>query len=91
MLTIWRAGFEGDSKQFERFDRKLKELSKKNGVGVDGPYLGQTTTFVYLFRGPMGKLNAGGPELLGWVAKEHIPLTPVSYEIATTPEEFGWP
>jgi hypothetical protein len=91
MLTIWRVDFEGDSKQFDKFDRKVKELAKKNGVSVDGPYLPQDTSFLYLFHGPVEKITAGGPELLTWVGKENIPVTPVRYEIAQTPDEFGWP
>lgn len=60
-------------------------------MSADVPYLGQDTTFVYLFHGPLSKLMVGGPEFLGWAAKERIPVTPVRYEIAQTPEEFGWP
>lgn len=45
---------------------------------------------MYLFHGPITKLNASGPELLAWAAKEGVPVTPVSFEIAQTPEEFGW-
>lgn len=90
MLTIWRADFDGDNKQLQKLDRKLKDLSKKHGISVEGPYLGQTTTLVYVMNGPITKLNAGGPEFLAWAQKEGVPITPVSFEIAQTPEEFGW-
>ncbi|HEV8360622.1 MAG TPA: hypothetical protein VGR28_09225 [Candidatus Thermoplasmatota archaeon] len=88
MITIWRADFEGNSKQLERFDTKFREIAKRNGGQVDGPFLPQTSSLLYIVHHASDKINAGGPELLSFAQKEKIPITPISYEIAHTPDEF---
>ncbi|MCA1814679.1 MAG: hypothetical protein LC624_12165 [Halobacteriales archaeon] len=88
MLTIWRADFDGDRNQLDKFDRKFRELAKKHGAQLDGPFLPQDASLLYLANHAPGKLNAAGPELLAWVRKEGIPITPLRYEIAQTLEEF---
>jgi len=88
MITIWRADFDGDRKQLEKLDRKFRDLGKKHGVTVDGPFLPQDASLLYIAHHAPSKLNAAGPEFLAWVQKEKLPLTPLRYEIAHTPEEF---
>ena len=88
MITIWRADFDGDDKELAKFDRKFREIAKKHGSQLDGPFLPQDASLLYIAHHAPDKLNAGGPELLTWVQKERIPITPLRYEIAQTPEEF---
>ena len=91
MLIIWRADFDGDEKQLAKADRKMREQGKKHGFTIDGPYLPQDASLLYLLNGTIEQMNRSGREFLPWLAKEKIPLTPLRYEVAVTPEEFWGP
>lgn len=88
MLIIWKADFEGDDKELEKVDRKMKELAEEVGYGIQGPFLPQDASLLYLFEGTVEDMSASGREFLPWLEEEGIPLTPLRYEIAQTPDEF---
>lgn len=88
MIILWKADFEGDDKQMERVDAKMKELGEEHGFGVNGPYLPQDAALLYIFEGTIEQMSKSGREFLPWLEKEDIPLTPLRYEVAQTPDEF---
>lgn len=91
MLILWRADFDGDTKQLERVNAKFQETAKKYGFRYEGPYYPQDASLLYLIHGTVEQMNQSGREFLPWAAKEGIPITPVRYEIAVSPQEFWGP
>lgn len=91
MLIIWRADFEGDAKQLERVNAKFQEQAKKVGYKVEGPFLPQDASLLYLIHGTVEQMNQSGREFIPWAEKEGIAITPLKYEIAVTPQEFWGP
>ena len=89
MIVIWKADFEGTDKDLERVNKKFDELSKKHGYKYDGPYYPQDAALLFVMNTKKFQdLNKSGREFLRWVAREKIPITPLSYEVAVTPKEF---
>ncbi|MGQ0536073.1 MAG: hypothetical protein ACT4PT_08375 [Methanobacteriota archaeon] len=88
MIILWKADYDGGKGELESIDRKMKELSKKHGFQVEGPFLPQDASLLYIFRGTLEQMSASGREFLPWLESEGIPLNPLRYEIAQTPEEF---
>ncbi len=88
MMILWKANFDGTRDEMETVDRKLKDLSKDIGYSIDGPYFPQDASLLYILHGSIEQMNKSGREFLPWLEEENINLTPLEYEIATTPEEF---
>lgn len=88
MIILWKADFEGDREQLDQMDDKMRELGDKHGFGVQGPFLPQDASLLYIFEGTVEQMSASGREFLPWADKANVPVTPLSYEIAQTPEEF---
>lgn len=64
-------------------------MSKKVGIKVDGPYLPQDASLLYIFEAPnLETMNRAGRQFFEEVAKAKVKVTPLRYEIALTPEEF---
>lgn len=91
MIILWRANFDGTQEQMDTADRKLKELSKEHGYGLDGPYYPQDASLLYILRGSIEQMNKSGRAFIPWLEEEGIPLTPLEFEVAITPEEFWGP
>ncbi len=88
MLVIWKANFSGTRDELSKVDAKLKELGKKNGEKVEGPYYGQDTDLVWLIWTQSGNVGVTGREFIPWVAQYKVPIEPVKWEIALTEKEF---
>jgi len=88
MLIMWKADFDGTDKQLEQVNQKMKELSKKVGYKFDGPYYPQDASLLYLIYGTLEQMNESGRQFIPWAAENEIPITPLRFEVAVTPEEF---
>ncbi len=90
MKVIWKADFDGDEKDLKRLDEVTRETAKKAGfTSVEGPYLPQGAALMYIFEGPTYEtLNRAGRNWLPAIQKAGLKVTPLSYEIAVTPDEF---
>ena len=89
VLVIWKADFDGDDKQLARVTELFTETMKDAGGKIDGPYLPQDASLLYLaWVDRFEDMNRSGRKFLERVAKEKLPLTPLNYEIAVTPKEF---
>jgi len=91
MIIIWKADYEGE--HFEEDLRKLealqKDIQKKIGGTVEGPFLPQDASVVYIFHVKEYEwLNKAGRIYFSEVAKKNLAFVPKSYEVAVTPEEF---
>jgi hypothetical protein len=87
--SIWKADFDGDDKQLARVTELFTETMKDAGGMIDGPYLPQDASLLYLaWVDRFEDMNRSGRKFLERVAKEKLPLTPLNYEIAVTPKEF---
>ncbi len=91
MLILWRANFDGTEDEMETADRKLKDLAKDHGSQIDGPYYPQDASLLYLFHGTIEQMNETGRSFIPWLDDQGIPMTPLEYEIAVTPDEFWGP
>ena len=88
MLIIWKANFSGTKAQLEKVKEKLRDIADKSGEKVQGPFYAQDADLMWLFLTKEGNIGVSGREFLPWVAKNHIPIEPVGWEIGITEEEF---
>lgn len=89
MLVIWKADFEGDPEDVEKVSQLFERISKEIGGRWEGPYYPQDASLLYLFHVDKYEwLNRSGRIFLKEVEKQGLKVTPISYEIAVTPEEF---
>jgi hypothetical protein len=88
MLVIWRANFSGTREELAKVDEKLKEIAKKRGERVEGPFYGQDTDVMWLSWIKSGNIGESGREFLPWVMKNKVPIEPVRWEVALTDQEF---
>ncbi len=89
VLIIWKADFEGDDKQLARVNDLLERTTKEVGGKIDGPYYPQDASLMYLIWAKQYEdVNRSGRKFLAAVQKEKLPITPLRYEVAVTPEEF---
>ena len=90
VLVIWKADFEGDDKQLARVNELLEQSAKEVGGKIDGPYYPQDASLMYLLWVKQYEdMNRSGKKFLAAVQKEKLPITPLRYEVAVTPEEFS--
>ena len=89
VLVIWKADFEGNDKQLARVNELLEQSAKEVGGKIDGPYYPQDASLMYLLWAKQYEdMNRSGRKFLAAVQKEKLPITPLRYEVAVTPEEF---
>lgn len=89
MKILWYANFEGDEKQQAEMDRIFGEITDEIGGSVDGPYYPQEASLLYIFDAPsLEWLHEGGRRFIPRVQEAGIPVTPLRYEVAVSPEEF---
>ena len=89
MLIIWYADFDGTNETIKKVNKLFKEIMDKIGGSVEGPYLPQSESLMYLFNfKKFEQLNQVGRIFVKKVDEEAINITPVRYAVAVTPEEF---
>ncbi len=90
VLVIWKADFEGNDKQLARVNDLLEQTTKEVGGKIDGPYYPQDASLMFLLWVKQYEdMNRSGRKFLAAVQKENLPITPLRYEVAVTPEEFS--
>ena len=89
MKVIWKADVENDADDWKKLDEVTREVAKKIGIKVEGPYLPQDASLMYIFETPnLETMNRAGRQFFEAVVKAKVKVTPLRYEIALTPEEF---
>jgi hypothetical protein len=89
MIIIWYADFDGTEQDLIKVDKIFDEITKNIGGIVDGPYYPQSESLMYIFKVKNYEwLNQCGRIFLKRVQEEGIKISPVSYEVGITPEEF---
>ena len=89
MKVIWKADVESEKTDWKKLDRITKEVAKKSGMKIEGPYLPQDASVMYIFDTPdLETMNRGGRAWFEAAAKAKLKVTPLRYEIALSPEEF---
>lgn len=91
MIIIWKGDYEGDD--LERDLRKLDEIQariqKKIGGRIQGPYLPQDSSVLYIFDVDRYEwLNEAGRLWFGEIGNAKLGFTPLRYEVCVTPKEF---
>ncbi len=65
------------------------KIVTKTGGKIDGPYLPQQHTVLYIFHvDKYERLNEAGRLFFAENAKMKLPFVPITYEVAVTPKEF---
>ena len=91
MIILVRIDYEGED--FQNDLKKLNEIHSKieKAIGgkVEGPYLPQTGTVLYIFHvDKYERLNEAGRIWYAEMSKRKLPFIAQTYEVAVTPEEF---
>jgi hypothetical protein len=91
MIILWKADYEGSDMRadLKRLDQLQQKILREIGGAIDGPYLPQDASVLYVFHvDEYGWLNRAGRIFFAEMAKTGMPFVPKAYEIAVTPEEF---
>ena len=91
MIILIRMDYEGDNLQgdLEKLSEINAKIATKTGGKIDGPYLPQQNTVLYIFHvDKYERLNEAGRLFFAENAKLKLPFAPVTYEVAVTPKEF---
>jgi hypothetical protein len=91
MIILVRLDYEGDGLQNDltKMDKINSKIEKAVGGKIDGPFLPQTGTVLYIFHvDKYERLNEAGRIFYAEVSKEKLPFVPNTYEVAVTPKEF---
>lgn len=89
MIILWYADFDGTDEDLVKVKSIFNEITKKIGGEIDGPYYPQSESLLYIAKVKNFEwLNQSGRIFLKRIKEERIKITPVRYEVATTPEEF---
>jgi len=91
MIILSKMDYEGEDLRADL--RKLEaihsRIQEKLGGRIDGPYLPQDASLLYIFYvNKYEWLNEAGRLWLAEVSKAKLPFSPKSYEIAVEPKEF---
>ena len=91
MIILVRLDYEGSNlqKDLKRINEVHAKIEKATGGRIEGPYLPQRSSLLYLFHvDKYEKLNQAGRIFYAEVSKLGLPFVPDTYEVAVTPEEF---
>ena len=91
MIIIWKADYGGQDLQrdLQRLDAINARIVEKIGGTIDGPYLPQDASVLYIFHVEKYEwLNRAGRMWFAEIEDEGLSFTPSTYEIAVTPDEF---
>jgi hypothetical protein len=91
VIILLRMDYEGDDLQrdLEKMNQINAKIAAKTGGKIDGPYLPQQHTLLYIFHvDKYERLNEAGRLWFAENAKLKLPFVPVTYEVAVTAKEF---
>jgi len=91
MIILIRIDYEGQDLQadLKKLDEIHGRIQAKVGGKLEGPYLPQTGTLLYIYYvDKYEMLNEAGRIWFAEMAKAKLPFTPNTYEVAVTPKEF---
>lgn len=91
MIIMFRMDYEGSDLQgdLEKLGEINAKIAAKTGGKIDGPYLPQQSTVLYIFHvDKYERLNEAGRLFFAENAKLKLPFVPVTYEVGVTPKEF---
>jgi len=91
MLILVRVDYEGDDFQndLKKMDAIHAKIEKATGGKIEGPYLPQSSTLLYVFHvDKYERLNEAGRVFYSEMAKQKLPFVASTYEVAVTPAEF---
>jgi hypothetical protein len=91
MIILLRIDYEGDDLQndLKKIDEINVKIEKATGGKVEGPYLPQLSTILYIFHvDKYERLNQAGRLWYDEMSKLRLPFVPNTYEVAVTPQEF---
>lgn len=91
MIILLRIDYEGDDLQndLKKMDEINVKIEKATAGKVEGPYLPQSSTLLYIFHvDKYERLNQAGRVWYDEMSKLKLPFVPNTYEVAVTPQEF---
>ena len=91
LIILIRMDYEGDDLQRDlaRLEEINAKITAKTGGKMDGPYLPQQNTVLYIYHvDKYERLNEAGRLFFAENAKLKLAFVPVTYEVAVTPKEF---
>jgi hypothetical protein len=91
MIILLRIDYEGDDLQndLKKIDEINVKIEKATGGKVEGPYLPQLSTILYIFHvDKYERLNQAGRLWYDEMSKLRLPFVSNTYEVAVTPQEF---
>jgi hypothetical protein len=91
MIILVRIDYDGDDLQndMKRMDEINSKIESKIGGKIEGPFLPQQSTLLYIFHvDKYERLNEAGRIFYSEMSKLKLPFTPNTYEVAVTPQEF---
>ena len=91
MIILLRIDYEGDDLQndLKKIDEINVKIEKATGGKVEGPYLPQLSTILYIFHvDKYERLNQAGRLWYDEMSKLRLPFVSNTYEVAVAPQEF---
>jgi len=91
MIILLRIDYEGDDlhNDLKKIDEINMKIEKATGGKVEGPYLPQLSTILYIFHvDKYERLNQAGRIWYDEMSKLKLPFVQNTYEVAVTPQEF---
>jgi hypothetical protein len=91
MIILVRLDYEGNDlkNDLKKMSELNERIAKAIGGKIEGPFFPQSSSFLYIFHvDKYERLNEAGRLFYAEVAKSKLPVVPVTYEVAVTPEEF---
>ncbi len=91
MIILWKADYDGDDMgaDLKRLDKINSKVQKQLGGKIEGPYLPQDASVLYIFHVDQFEwLNKAGRIWMKEVEKAKLRFVPKSYKVAVTPTEF---
>jgi len=91
MIILLRIDYEGDDlhNDLKKIDEINRKIEKATGGKVEGPYLPQLSTILYIFHvDKYERLNQAGRIWYDEMSKLKLPFVQNTYEVAVTPQEF---
>jgi hypothetical protein len=91
MIILVRIDYEGNDLQndLKKMNEVHSKIEKAVGGKIEGPYLAQLSTILYVFHvDKYERLNEAGRLFYSEMSRLKLPFVANTYEVAVTPEEF---